>query len=168
MWVPWSLSCWKGRTPFTLEERFWKERSHLWEKHVERQVLTYLQSNATDPEWETHLLGILRQPEPARTLLKVLIAHIAQCENGLLQGSHGYALVLNPKSRQEMELVRLWFHFLWRLDVSSFSFICLRSCIISIISIWSQKAQHLQMPAIPRLQMSWDFGTLQQKNIPAH
>lgn len=40
-----------------------------------------------------------------------------------------------------MRLAHLWFHFLSRPDVPSFSFIYLGSCIISIVSIWSQKTQ---------------------------
>lgn len=60
-----------------------------WKKGFKRKGLTcmvgrpafaYLQSTATDPEWKPHIPGILRQSEPARSLLKVLIAQVTHCE----------------------------------------------------------------------------------------
>lgn len=40
-----------------------------------------------------------------------------------------------------MGLAHLWFHYLSRLGVPSFPFICLGSCIISVLTLWSQKTR---------------------------
>lgn len=105
---------------------------------VETRALAYFHPSATDPKWETHIHGVLRQSE---------LAEGTHCSGEtlwsthILQKCHEYTLVLNTKSRKEMRLAHLWFNFMWRLDVPSFSFICLGSCIISIVTIWSQKTQ---------------------------
>lgn len=71
--------------------------------------------------------------------------------NGLHHKSHGYTLGLNTK-RKKIELAFLCSHFLWRLNISSFSLICLGLCIISIVSIQSQKAQQKPLAKLSNSQ----------------
>lgn len=104
---------------------------------VETNALAYLHPSATDLEWETHIHRVLSQSEPVEG---------THCSGEALwsihiQKHHEYTFVLNTKSRKETKLAHLWFHYLSRLDVPSFPFICLGSCSISIVSTWSQKTQ---------------------------
>ena len=108
---------------------------------VERPALAYLQSSATDPEWEVHVPGILRQSEPARSLFKVLIAQTTHCE--LITSEISWVHISFEYKKQKRK--GAWsslipFSVMTGCSQFFLVFISLGSCIISIVSIWSQKA----------------------------